>query len=324
LLYKFTNKRQLHQKTEKYRIRPENTYNIDEKGFLIGIAGQAKRIFTTTGLKSGKIRGAGTDGSREWISIIACVSAIGDRLPPTLIYKGVSGDLQTAWIEDFDPLLQKANFVTSENGWTSHEIGFKWLSEIFEPQTRETCSKGLRKRLLIVDGHSSHVNRRFIDFCGDNDIILLVFPPHTTHRLQPLDVSVFAPRVARIPTPSTPISPVLQAFRGSQRGFSGAFSGLPGKQLLVWLISKAASKKQAFTPSIQLSYLRQSNGNPCNSQTIKLSLYHQSQPQIAKFESFPKKFCDPNQDSIPRFEPSQKWLKDYGFRVISSAIKSRT
>jgi hypothetical protein len=167
--------------------------NIDEKGFLIGIAGQATRIFSISALKSGKIRGAGTDGSREWISIIACVSAIGDRLPPTLIYKGVSGDLQTTWIQDFDPARHKANFVTSENGWTSNEIGFEWLKEIYEPQTRETCSNGLRKRLLIVDGHSSHVNRRFIDFCGDHGIVLLIFPPHTTHRLQPLDVSVFAP-----------------------------------------------------------------------------------------------------------------------------------
>ena len=83
---------------------------------MIGIAGQSTRIFSTRGLKSGKLRGAATDGSREWISLIACVSATGDRLPPTLIYKGVSGDLQQSWITDFDPMHHKANFVTSENG----------------------------------------------------------------------------------------------------------------------------------------------------------------------------------------------------------------
>ena len=41
-----------------------------------------------------------------------------------------------------------------------------------------------RKRLLIVDGHSSHVNMKFL---------VLILPPHSTHRLQPLDVSLFSP-----------------------------------------------------------------------------------------------------------------------------------
>jgi hypothetical protein len=34
---------------------------------------------------------------------------------------------------------------------------------------------------------------RFIDYCHLNRILLAVFPPHSTHRLQPLDVSLFAP-----------------------------------------------------------------------------------------------------------------------------------
>ncbi|KAF7569911.1 hypothetical protein PtrM4_123260 [Pyrenophora tritici-repentis] len=33
----------------------------------------------------------------------------------------------------------------------------------------------------------------FINFCNDNKILLAVFPPHATHTLQPLDVSLFKP-----------------------------------------------------------------------------------------------------------------------------------
>ena len=36
----------LQQKIETYHIRPQNNYNFDEKGFLIGICHALKRIMT--------------------------------------------------------------------------------------------------------------------------------------------------------------------------------------------------------------------------------------------------------------------------------------
>ena len=36
----------LHQKMEEYNVEPRNTYNMDEKGFLIGVTGRSKRVFT--------------------------------------------------------------------------------------------------------------------------------------------------------------------------------------------------------------------------------------------------------------------------------------
>ena len=44
-----------------------------------------------------------------------------------------------------------------------------------------------------MDGHSSHVNLEFINYCDQNRILILILPPHSTHRLQPLDVGVFGP-----------------------------------------------------------------------------------------------------------------------------------
>jgi hypothetical protein len=52
-------------------------------------------------------------------------------------------------------------------------------------------------RVLIVDGHSSHLNMRFIEECDRNRIILAILPPYSTHRLQPLDVGIFAPLAQR-------------------------------------------------------------------------------------------------------------------------------
>src|SRR5205814_8590998 len=52
---------------------------------------------------------------------------------------------------------------------------------------------GQRRRLLIVDGHSSHVNMAFLNKCDELRILVLILPPHSTHQLQPLDVGCFGP-----------------------------------------------------------------------------------------------------------------------------------
>jgi hypothetical protein len=36
----------LHQKMEEYGIEPRHTYNMDEKGFSIGVVRKSKRIFS--------------------------------------------------------------------------------------------------------------------------------------------------------------------------------------------------------------------------------------------------------------------------------------
>ena len=61
----------------------------------------------------------------------------------------------------------------------------------FEPQTRRTL-KG-KYRLLIFDGYASHISNKVIEFCINNDIILLCLLAHITHLLQSLDVGFFQP-----------------------------------------------------------------------------------------------------------------------------------
>lgn len=44
-----------------------------------------------------------------------------------------------------------------------------------------------------MDNHSSHVNLRVVEFARQNSIIIVTFPPHCSHKLQPLDVTVYGP-----------------------------------------------------------------------------------------------------------------------------------
>jgi hypothetical protein len=47
--------------------------------------------------------------------------------------------------------------------------------------------------LLILDSHGSHETSRILQLAELHNIIILCLPPHTTHKLQPLDVGVFGP-----------------------------------------------------------------------------------------------------------------------------------
>ncbi len=44
-----------------------------------------------------------------------------------------------------------------------------------------------------MDNHQSHIDYKVVKFAKDNGIVLLTFPPHCSHALQPLDVTVFGP-----------------------------------------------------------------------------------------------------------------------------------
>jgi hypothetical protein len=85
----------IHGKTEKYEILPENTYNMDEKGFMIGVTGRSKRIFSRATWEKKKKTESIQDGSREWITVLACVGADGTVLPPGLIYQGAKSNIQS-------------------------------------------------------------------------------------------------------------------------------------------------------------------------------------------------------------------------------------
>jgi hypothetical protein len=162
---------------------------MDEKGFLQGFAHAVKRVMTRKEYESQRVRSNRQDGSREFITLLAAICADGTAIPPALIYKGVSGDLMDTWVEDVGE-GDKAFFGSSSAGWSNNEFGHEWLVKVFDPST---ATKTRGRRLLVVDGHSSHVNMKFLDTCNTLRIVVLVLPPHATHRLQPLDVGLFGP-----------------------------------------------------------------------------------------------------------------------------------
>ena len=181
----------LHEKIEEYNIQPTHIFNMDEKGFQLGRVGNTKRIFSRRLYEQKGARQALEDGSSEWITVIACICSDGKALSPTLIFQGANGAVQSSWVEAVQAGEHSVFTTSSPSGWSNNDIGLAWLKQVFERETRRHASTGYR--LLLLDGHGSHVTMDFIEYCNDNKILLFVFPPHATHTLQPLDVVMFKP-----------------------------------------------------------------------------------------------------------------------------------
>jgi hypothetical protein len=172
---------QLQERVERFHILPKNIYNFDEKGFLIGLARKCKRIVAAAQLLMKQLMGASQDGNRENITLMATICADGSRIPPALIYQSEAGLIQDNWLDDFDENGEVAYFAVTQKGWTNENAGLYWLEHVFDRHTK--VKAGNHRRLLIVDGHNSHVNMRFINYCDRNHILLAIFSSHSTHRL---------------------------------------------------------------------------------------------------------------------------------------------
>ena len=165
----------------EYGIHEDDIYNMDESGFLIGVA-RSWKVIKFHGTKAPRTR---NPNNREFCTLIECISASGRALNPLAILKGKV--ITTDFVED---LLDDYMLGVSDSGWTNNNHGLYWLQEIFELETANT--KG-DFRLLIADGYDSHINVEMVNFYADYCIRLLCLPPHSTHLLQPLDVNCFQP-----------------------------------------------------------------------------------------------------------------------------------
>lgn len=114
-----------------------------------------------------------------------CVSAAGNYMPPSLIFSRIRKQ------HTFElGLLPGSSVYNNASGWMTTEIFLEWFKNFvkFSGATRDN------KVLLLLDGHSTHTkNIKLINYARENGVVLLCFPPHCSHRLQPLDAAFMKP-----------------------------------------------------------------------------------------------------------------------------------
>ncbi|GJE90483.1 DDE-domain-containing protein [Phanerochaete sordida] len=233
----------------RYDIPPENIYNMDEKGLLLGIGKRVRALVDRDQKTVNHIE----DGNRELVTAIECISADGTALRPTVIYQGARRDLR--WGEN-NPC--HASISHSPKGWTDQELGSIWLEKDFEPQSAARNVSG-RYRLLILDGHNSHCTYRFCSFAERHGILVVCLPPHTTHALQPCDVAVFAPlascwksevnRAARNHIPITKYNLLEYYHAARERAFKVTTIQVAFMKTGIWPLNRDALPEDIFEPS---------------------------------------------------------------------------
>ncbi len=155
---------------------PAQIYNMDESG--IPLDPRPPNIITKSGQKKVRYR---VSGKKEQITVIGCVNAIGNSIPPMVIFEGKY--LNHLWTQNEVP---GTYYGMSGKGWTDQELFRSWLKNHF----LRYVVPG-RPIILLLDGHSSHYEPVSIEIAQKENIILFCLPPHTSHESQPLDCSVF-------------------------------------------------------------------------------------------------------------------------------------
>lgn len=169
---------------EKYDIiDPTRIFNVDETG-LFTVQRRTRKILA----KKGKHQvGSITSGERGTnTTAVCCMSASGFYVPPMIIFKRKN---PKAELKDGAPPGSIFAF-NPESGYINKDIFFLWLQHFIE----NVKLSPTKKVLLILDGHSTHTKHvETLTLAKQHGVIMLSLPAHTSHKLQPLDVSFFKP-----------------------------------------------------------------------------------------------------------------------------------
>lgn len=101
--------------------------------------------------------------------------------------------------------------------------------------------------LLIFDNHESHLSVKMLDLAKANGVTILTLPPHSTGKMQPLDVGIFKP------------------FKNSYNNAVDSWMMRnPGKPLTIYDVAACVgvAHEKALTPSIIISAFRKTGIYP--------------------------------------------------------------
>ena len=124
-----------------------------------------------------------SSGSKGQVTVVGCVSAGGQCLPPMVIWdrKHLPPELAVGEVPG-------TIYGLSTKGWIDQELFDLWFTQHFL-----RYAPLIRPLLLLMDGHSSHYCPATIRTAAKEKVILFTLPPNTTHLTQPLDKSIFGP-----------------------------------------------------------------------------------------------------------------------------------
>ena len=163
-------------KSHDLHNKPRRIWNADESGFPL--CPKTSRVLALRNKRH--VYSVNAD-SKTQITTLVAASAAGSVIPPMHIFPGVR--------LRYDPLagaVDGSYLGRSDNGWMQTHLFYGWVANHFV-----THIPPERPVLLLVDGHTTHIDLYISKFCKENGILLYCLLPHSSHITQPLDVGFF-------------------------------------------------------------------------------------------------------------------------------------
>ncbi|KAJ8921607.1 hypothetical protein NQ315_010515 [Exocentrus adspersus] len=158
-------------------------YNCEETGYIHS-SDKPSKILSLKGKNQIGVLSSADRGTLATAEI--CFNAIGSYIPLLLICPRVRRNplfevgLPSESIVEYHP-----------SGWTQSSIFAPTWFNHFLKYAKPSADDPV---LLILDGHATHIkNLTLVEMARENNVHILVLPPHTSHRLQPLDVNFMFP-----------------------------------------------------------------------------------------------------------------------------------
>ena len=137
------------------------------------------------GRRGTKQIGAITSAERgTLITVVGTISASGNSIPPYVIFPRAK--FQRHFLNGAAPGSKGG---ANPSRWMIEEHFLDFLKHFVE-HVRSTHEKPC---LLLLDNHESLICIKGLNFAKENGIVMFSFPPHCTHRLQPLDRFICGP-----------------------------------------------------------------------------------------------------------------------------------
>lgn len=165
---------------DKHKFENKDVWNVDETS--VQTVQRPNKIVAEKGTR--QVAKATSAERGQTVTMAIGVNAVGNAIPPMFIFPRVF--FKDHFVRNGPPGCTGTAYPT---GWMTGS-SFLLFMKHFHSNVRSSKENPV---LLILDNHESHLSVDVLSFCKDNGIVMLSFPPHTSNRLQPLDVSVFGP-----------------------------------------------------------------------------------------------------------------------------------
>ena len=163
----------------RYEFSPDRIFNMDESG--LSTVMKPMKVLCQKGRPVAKQQ---PSERGLHMTFVGFVNAAGGTIPPVFIIARRRANPQF-----MRGTTEGSIALYSHNGWMTGELFLETLKHLRE---KTYCSVD-NKILLIMDNAECHMNIQAVEYAIQNGIVIVTLPPHTTAKLQPLDVSMYGP-----------------------------------------------------------------------------------------------------------------------------------